>query len=52
MKENKTCILKDCRFRKSTIEIPEDDRDYSDDYPFNAYGFNCDVKCMIRIIKQ
>ena len=30
-------------------EIPEDERDYSEDYPFNAYGFECHVPCRMRI---
>ena len=51
-KMKNTCILKDCRLRQYEKEIPEDNRDYSEDYPFNAYGFNCDLNCSIRIKKE
>lgn len=43
-----SCTLKDCRLRTADIEIPENRRNYSEDYPFNTYGIGCDVDCKIR----
>ena len=43
------CTLKDCRLRNG-IKIPEDDIDYSEDYPFNTYGVSCLVEgCQLRV---
>ena len=44
-----TCTLKDCRLRKCITEIPEEERDYSEDYPFNVYGIECHVPCCARV---
>jgi hypothetical protein len=49
MNNNNTCTLKDCRLRVCLEKIPEEDRDYSEDYPFNAYGIECHVPCHIRV---
>ena len=49
MNPNNYCKLKDCRLRTCLTEIPENKRDYSEDYPFNAYGFECHVPCKMRI---
>jgi hypothetical protein len=49
MDKNNYCELKDCRFRKCLKEIPEDKRDYSENYPFNAYGYECHVPCGTRV---
>lgn len=51
MNENNYCKLKDCRLRTCLTQIPEDERDYSEDYPFNVYGFECHVPCRIRVKK-
>ena len=47
--KNNVCKLKDCRLRNCPKEIPEDDRDYREDYPFNVFGFECHVPCRIRV---
>lgn len=49
MNNNNSCTLKNCRLRECLKEIPEDERDYSEDYPFNAYLFECHVPCAIRV---
>jgi hypothetical protein len=46
------CKLTDCRLRKCLNEIPEDERDYSRDYPFNTYGYECHVPCNIRVVEE
>ena len=49
MNPNNYCNLKDCRLRTCLKEIPEEERDYSEDYPFNAYGYECHVPCHMRL---
>lgn len=49
---NRVCILKDCRLRIGE-EIPEDERNYKEDYPYNTYGDSCIIKdCSMRIEKE
>ena len=52
MNPNNYCKLKDCRLRTCLKMIPEDERDYSEDYPFNAYGYECHVPCKTRVKKE
>lgn len=49
MNMNNTCILKDCRLRICLKELPESERDYSENYPYNVYGIRCDAPCSIRL---
>jgi hypothetical protein len=46
------CSLKNCRLRTCTKELPEDERDYSEDYPLSVYGYECHVPCQIRQKKE
>lgn len=49
MDVNNSCKLKNCRLRACLKEMPENERDYSESYPFNVYGYECHVPCYARV---